>query len=444
MKRYNKYKDSGIPWLGQIPEHWEVSEAKRVASFCPSKRKELKSDTLIGYAPMETIRWGELLPQTKRIEELPIGLTYFEEGDIVMAKVTPCFENRNIAIAPSMPGGCGYGSSELFVYRAKQERILIHFLYYYLSSPNFIGKATSTMTGTGGLKRVSPSFARNTPLPLPPLSEQAAIVSYLDRKVSELDSFVSKQETQISYLKELKQATIAKAVTRGIDPSVALKDSGIPWLGQIPEHWEVRRLCRLLSNTITGLWGSEPGEDDVDVICYRVADFDYSRGYLSHQNLTYRSVSIIQREQKLLVDGDLLLEKSGGGELSPVGRVVRAKGVGNAVCSNFLQVLRVDTSIANSDFLYYLLHATYTLKVNTIFYNQTIGIQNLNIPKYLRLSLPLPPLSEQAAIVSYLEEKLGDIDRLISASEAAIVRVRELKQTLIADVVTGRICVQPS
>lgn len=260
------------------------------------------------------------------------------------------------------------------------------------------------------------------------MSEQAAIVSYLDRKVSELDSFVSKQETQISYLKELKQATIAKAVTRGIDPSVALKDSGIPWLGQIPEHWEKLRCKDILKES-----KEQVGDRSVDYTLLSlttngviVRDLSEGKGKFPKD---FDSYKIVQPNQLVFCLFDVDETPRTVGLVQQTGMLTGAYDV-------------FSVRNANVYYLYYYFMALDDRKALKPLYK---GLRKvIPLPVFMSMSLPLPPLPEQAAIVSYLEEKLGAIDRLIAASEAAIARVRELKQTLIADVVTGRICVQSS
>ena len=244
MRKYSEYKYSGVKWIGDIPKHWGIVELKRLTKFNPQRREELDKETLVGYAPMDKVRSDMLTPLSIQIKNLTTGLTYFEEGDVVMAKVTPCFENGNVAIVPKMVHYCGYGSSELFVYRCNEEKLEPRILLYYLLSAGFVNAGVSSMTGTGGLKRVSPTFARNVRIPLAPLAEQRAIVSYLDGKVGQIDTYVAKQTQQIELLKELKQAVIANAVTKGIDtnPNAKRKQSGVNWLGEIPEHWEVSKL----------------------------------------------------------------------------------------------------------------------------------------------------------------------------------------------------------
>lgn len=241
MEKYKEYKDSGVQWLGEIPSHWKCIPIRRIAQVNPLKNKQLNEDDIVGYAPMDRIRCDKMTPTIITVSKLTSGLTYCETGDIVLAKVTPCFENGNVAIVPTVQNGCCFGSSELFVFRAKSI-VNVRFLFYTFLNKGFVDAGASTMRGTGGLKRVTTEFANNAPIPLPFKAEQRSIVSYLDTKCSLLDTLLSNKEKQISLLQEMKQRVIADAVTRGVNPNVKFKATNIPWLPEIPEDWEMSKV----------------------------------------------------------------------------------------------------------------------------------------------------------------------------------------------------------
>lgn len=209
---YPRFRPTGIPWIPDVPEHWECVELKRVTVFNPSRKENIDGDTLVGYAPMEIVRSNMESCLTIKVCKLTAGLTYFEEGDVVLAKVTPCFENGNVAIIPRMIHYCGFGSSELFVYRCK-DKLAPKLLFYYFQSAGFVSAGTASMTGTGGLKRVSPAFARNAKIPLPPLSEQRAIVAYIEKKTAAVDRMINACHEQTELIKAYKQRLISDAVT---------------------------------------------------------------------------------------------------------------------------------------------------------------------------------------------------------------------------------------
>lgn len=213
---YTRFRPTGIPWIPEVPEHWECVELKRVTVFNPSRKENIDGDTLVGYAPMEIVRSNMESCLTIKVCKLTAGLTYFEEGDVVLAKVTPCFENGNVAIIPRMIHYCGFGSSELFVYRCK-DKLAPKLLFYYFQSAGFVSAGTASMTGTGGLKRVSPVFARNAKIPLPPLSEQRAIVAYIEKKTAAADRMINACHKQTELMKAYKQRLISDAVTGRIN-----------------------------------------------------------------------------------------------------------------------------------------------------------------------------------------------------------------------------------
>ena len=205
-------KDSGVEWIGEIPEHWKITKIKHKAILNPKcDFSHISYDTLITYTPMECVKNGYYNNRTEILSKIPSSLTPFEEGDIVMAKVTPCFENGNIAIMNNLQSKVGLGSSELFVFRSKG--ILTKYLFYFLQSINFTRQACLTMTGAGGLKRVSSEFCKNCKLPLPPYIEQKQIADYLDSKCEKIDFTINKKQKLIDKLTEYKKSLIYEVVT---------------------------------------------------------------------------------------------------------------------------------------------------------------------------------------------------------------------------------------
>ena len=203
-------KDSGIEWIGKIPASWEVGRMKYVADI-NAPCKDVKQYERISYAPMECIKRGWMECQEISPLESSSGLTTFEENDIVMAKVTPCFENGNIAVAKDLINGVALGSSELFVFRART--VLTEWLFYFLQNSKFTDLAKSTMVGTGGLKRVSPKFVSNYQMGVPSLDEQKQIADYLDEKCAKIDEIIALRTEQINQLKEYKKSLIYEHVT---------------------------------------------------------------------------------------------------------------------------------------------------------------------------------------------------------------------------------------
>ena len=191
-------KPSGIDYLGDIPSHWEISEF-------------LSDNDIVSFAPMECLREQTLSPYETEYGKVKGKYTYFANEDIIMAKVTPCFENGNIAIAKNLKNNVGFGSSELFVFRTKS--VSNSFLMYTLYSEPFKSLAKSTMYGTGGLKRVSPNFILNYKIPLPPLKAQESIADYLDSKCSQIDKYITEKQNIIQKLDAYKKSLIFECIT---------------------------------------------------------------------------------------------------------------------------------------------------------------------------------------------------------------------------------------
>ncbi len=205
-------KDSGIEWIGQIPAHWSVGKVKQVSEFAPKcDFSHLSHDSLITFTPMECIRNGCFENRSAKFDTISGSYTQYAEGDIVLAKVTPCFENGNICIMKDLFSGLGLGSSELFVLRAHS--ILTEYLFYYLQNPSFVQRACASMTGTGGLKRVSSDFVKNCPVPIPPKSEQDKIASFLNKRCNAIDALIKEKNNLIEDLESYKKSLIYEVVT---------------------------------------------------------------------------------------------------------------------------------------------------------------------------------------------------------------------------------------
>lgn len=224
------------------------------------------------------------------------------------------------------------------------------------------------------------------------------------------------------------------------------KASGVEWLGEVPEHWTKKRLRDCIEGCANGVWGDEPdgGEDDIPVI--RVADFDRERRQVVEYE-TLRKVDASHRQSRALNLGDLLIEKSGGGEQQPVGMVVSYLGPAGAVCSNFVARMPPHSGVI-SRFMVYLHAYLYASRVTGISIKQTTGIQNLDATAYLSQACFLPLPDEQQAIADYLDAETARIDTLIQEKEGLIGLLREWRQSVIAEAVTKgldeRVAMKPS
>ncbi|MFM7471592.1 MAG: restriction endonuclease subunit S, partial [Nodosilinea sp.] len=214
----------------------------------------------------------------------------------------------------------------------------------------------------------------------------------------------------------------------------AYKDSGVEWLGEVPEHWDIHSLKRSVEGCINGIWGNEPDEiHSIPVI--RVADFDREATRVSLDKLTYRSILPKDRESRLLQSGDLLIEKSGGGEKTLVGCVVLFEHELDAVTSNFVARMRPIPKF-DSNFLCYVFNALYQNKVNYPSIKQTTGIQNLDSEAYLQEYFSFPTLQEQIQIAHFLDHETARIDALITQQQRLIELLKEKRQAVISHAVT--------
>ena len=206
-------KDSGVEWIGEVPREWEVKKLKYVAQLNPKiDMDHLEETSEVTFTPMEKIKNGYFINNKGIWGNNNSSYTNYSENDIVMAKVTPCFENGNIAIMKGLYNNIGFGSSELFVFRSNKN-IKKEYLFYFLRNEIFKNLGKNNMTGAGGLKRVSSEFILNFNVSVPPLEEQNRIAEYLDKKTFEIDTLITKKEALIAELEEYKKSLIYECVT---------------------------------------------------------------------------------------------------------------------------------------------------------------------------------------------------------------------------------------
>lgn len=212
--------------------------------------------------------------------------------------------------------------------------------------------------------------------------------------------------------------------------------SNLYWCTQVPAHWVKHRLKYSFGCVVGGVWGANIKNDENDLICIRVADFDYHHGCVVESNLTVRNVSPQERGKRLLFNGDLLLEKSGGGDQTPVGRVVNFSSFSNAVCSNFIARLATRQDKYDSEYLRFLFYVFYDRGITHLYVNQTTGIQNIKVGRYLGETIFIPLLFEQQAIARFLAKKITLIDEYVSNKKKQLQLLEKLRTSIISEVVT--------
>ncbi len=213
---------------------------KDIASLNPVYSGADLENESVSFSPMECLRYDNLRTYTVPFSQVKGKYTYFGNNDVLFAKVTPCFENLNTAIAQNLLNGVGFGSSEINVLRLK-ETVSPRYIFYLVCSKRFIDNGCASMCGVGGLKRVSPRAVNTFEFSLPSPEEQEAIAAYLDRECKKIGQQIELLERKADAYSRLRRSIINRVVTRGLKPNAPLKPSGIPWIDSIPEHWDIKR-----------------------------------------------------------------------------------------------------------------------------------------------------------------------------------------------------------
>jgi len=440
--RYPKYKDSGVEWLGQVPEHWDVKRLRFVAELNPSKSEvnNLSRDTSISFLPMDAIGdAGTLrLDQEKAISEVESGYTYFRDGDVTVAKITPCYENGKGALMRGLVNGIGFGTTELIVARPKLDEITGTYLHYLFISPDFRSIGESHMYGAGGQKRVPDAFVRNFATAFPPVHEQIRIAAFLDRETAKIDALVAEQERLMELLKEKRQAVISHAVTKGLNPKAALKPSGIEWLGDVPAHWEVTKIKRLASRISSGktpLGGSEIYVDEG--ITFLRSQNIYDEG-LRLDDVVFITEAVDEAMSVSRVKAnDILLNITGAsiGRSCVVPSELPSANVNQHVC-----VIRLENS-SQVPFVGWLFKSA-TIKNQIDHAQNGAAREGLNFVQIGTMSVALPPAAEQESIASFLNLQTVQLDALNAEAQRAIDLLQERRTALISAAVTGQIDVR--
>lgn len=230
---YPEYKDSGAEWLKAIPAHWEAKRLRFLTKINPSKTdiKALPPSFEVSFLPMEDVGCGILnMEQTRELSSVSEGYTYFRDGDVLVAKITPCFENGKGAISEGLLSGIGFGTTELHVIRATLD-LNRRFLLYITINHAFRDIGESQMYGAAGQKRVPDRFIRDFICPYPSLDEQQAIADFLDGETTRIDELIARNQRLTELLQEQRTALITRIVTKGLNPDADMKDSGVGWSG---------------------------------------------------------------------------------------------------------------------------------------------------------------------------------------------------------------------
>lgn len=438
--RYPAYKDSGVEWLGVVPSHWTVKRLRRVVQLNPSKSEaaEVPRSAEVTFLPMEAIgEDGSLaLDRIRPIDELESGYTYFAEDDVAIAKITPCFENGKGAVMRGLQGGLGFGTTELIVARPLPQHLDATYLHRIFTSRPFMQQGEASMYGAGGQKRVPDDFVRDFAIALPPIDEQVVINAFLDRETAKIDALVAEQERLIELLKEKRQAVITHAVTKGLDPSVPMKDSGVEWLGEVPAHWEVRSISSISTKITNGYVG--PTRDILvdDGVRYLQSLHIKGNRILFDQPYFVREQWSLEHSKSILEAGDVLIVQTGD-----IGQVAVVTPEFAGCNCHALIIVSPIREVLSGDWLASLLNSDYGF--HSLLSIQTGALHpHLNCGNVKFLFVPVPPREEQAAIQRHITTSTEKFDGLISVAETAVELLRERRTALISAAVTGQIDVR--
>lgn len=434
-KPYPAYKESGVEWLGQVPEGWEVKRLRFLVATNPSKTEvRLSSDDFVSFVPMEAVgEYGGMQCQERCLDEIGSGYTYFADGDILIAKITPCFENVKGAIAENLTNGIGFGSTEFHVVRHLGT---MNATYCFWVSISYIFRKVGEahMYGAGGQKRIPDVFIKNFHLPTPPLPEQHAIAAFLDQQCAQIDSLIEKKQRMLNLLDEKRRAVITQAVTRGLDPTLPMKDSGVEWLGQVPEGWKIRRL-KFLASVSYGL--SEPPEYHQQEGIRFIRATDLHAGKIFLETIRCVDPNDIPRNKIFwLRDGDIIVVRSGAytGDSAIVTKQLEGSIAG------FDMILRCTEAVPQ--FIQWVLLSTYTKETQIDLQRMRAAQPHLNADQLKNCILLYPPLPEQQAIADYLDVQCAAMDSQRKNLEKSIELLREYRASLITHAVTGKIDVR--
>lgn len=411
MERYSEYKDSGVQWLGEIPSHWELLKMKYAFKERSEKNhpneEPLCATQSRGVIP-QSLYEGRVVVVNKGFE----GLKLVKVGDFVIS-------------LRSFQGGIEYAyyqgiiSAAYTVLQPKESDMAPYFKYMF-KSHDYIQLLQTCVTGIREGQNINYPLLAKKAVPIPPMEEQHAIVSYLDTKCSKLDTFISNKEKEITLLQEMKQRVIADAVTRGLNPKVKFKPTNISWLPEIPQHWKMSKVSSHFRQRNE-----------------KVSDKKYSPLSVSKIGITPQldNVALSNAEgnsRKLVKVGDYAVNSRSDRKGSC--------GISNYEGSVSLITIVLEPFDIDGGYVHYLFRSSPWVEE---FYRNGRGIVadlwTTNYQMMKGMYLPVPPIEEQHAIVSYITERVAKIDSLIEKLNKEIECIKEYKQRLISDVVTGQI-----
>ena len=417
MRRYESYKDSGVEWLGKVPSHWELKRLKQL--FVEKKHKQNLS------LNCGAISFGKVIEKADDKVTEATKRSYQEvlKGEFLINPLNLNYDLISLRIALSeidVVVSAGY-------IVLKEKQIINKKYFSYLLHRYDV--AYMKLLGSGVRQTINYGHISDSILVIPPLSEQQKIAQFLDDKTAKIDQAVDLTEKQIALLKEHKQILIQNAVTRGLNPDVPLKDSGVEWIGQAPEHWEVVSMKRVVKEHSGNGFPIDLQGNNGNIPFLKVSDFSENQDkYIFKWNNSVTNKVIKQKKWNIV----------------PKNSIVTAK-IGEALRKNHRKILSIDSIIDNNclgieikkaDVLFgYYLHCALDFDLFT----NPGAIPSLAMDKYRNQKIVLPPFQEQQEIADYLEQQIAKINQAIALKTAHIEKLKEYKSVLINDVVTGKV-----
>ncbi|MCX7132189.1 restriction endonuclease subunit S [Aeromonas sp.] len=415
MPKYETYKDSGVEWIGDIPTEWDVLPIKRVLKLISEKVSSSKSD--LQYIGLENIEsWsGKIIDVAQDVEGLA---NEFFPQDILFGKLRPYLAKVALAVTH------GICSTELLVYRSIIGQPA--YFKYLLSSQQFIELVNSSTYGSK-MPRASADFIGVQRIPIPAKVERTSISDFLDKKIAKIDEAIAIKEKQIALLNEHKQIQVQQAVTRGLDPTVPMKNSGVAWIGKIPEHWQVKRLKFVLDERSER---SLTGEEPLFMVSQQyglVVRADY------HEKAVVAASNI---DSKIVYKNDLVFNKL----KAHLGVFFKSNIDFKGIVSPDYAVYKIKDYISDTKILELLFRNPLYIEQFTIRATGIVeGLIRLYTSDLFDISIPIAPKEEQLEILSHIEKMSALFDKAIEIHRDQCEKLKEYKTTLINSAVTGKI-----
>ena len=430
MERYNEYKDSGVQWLGEIPSHWDMQRWRFLLTENKVKNTDCKVKVQLQF------KYGDIVRKANQDEDAGVletisKYTVVAPDDIMINGLNLNYDFISQRVAQVRENGV---ITSAYVSLRPTSLACSRYYTYFLKSMDF--KKMFHGMGTGIRLTLSYNELKNQFIPFPSIAEQQAIADYLDTATAKIDEAIAQQQKMIDLLNERKQIIINNAVTKGLNPDAPMKDSGVDWIGEIPEHWEIKKLKHVCQ--AFGRIGFR-GYSTTDLVdegegCITLSPSNMRDGQMQYEKCTYLSWEKYEESPEIKIfNGDILFVKTGStyGKSSLVDNLPLEATINP-------QLLVFKNFTCNNRFLAHVLQTT-TIKTQVEV--SVIGgtIPTISQQKILNYVFPYPTEDEQEAIVAYIENKSTPINAAIKASERQISLLQERKQIIINDVVTGKV-----